>query len=351
MTEHRAKNLPIDALIFDMDGVLVDVSHSYRQAIIQTVELFFNIGLGLGYEDKTLTLLNNEDIDALKMAGGFNNDWDITAAFVIYFLEMLPPFPIHTFPLKKHVPAILAYLQVAMGHRPDITMDMLRAKKNIKRLSQQVSNAGGGMGGIKQALTHRNRHLISTGQDLLKGNLIKRIFQELYLGENLFEQIYGEKPVVAQTDGLINHESLLISPSTLAELAAELSLGIATGRPKAEAEYALKEMGVSDYFHSLVTYDDVTAAEAKGKPDPWPLLEAARRLHPTPARSAYIGDTSDDVLAAKAANQIVPFIAIGCVASAQDKQSLKQQFEATGADIILSHPDRLPDIIFRVQVQ
>ncbi len=343
----RDKNLPIDALIFDMDGVLIDVSRSYRQAIIQTVDLFFTTGLGLSTEDASLSLIDNNDISALKLAGGFNNDWDITAAFIIYFLEMLPPFPMHTFPLKRHVPAILAYLQVAMGHRPDITIDMLRRDKDIERLSEQVKKAGGGMDGLAQVLTHRNRHLISTGEDLLKGNLIKRIFQELYLGQELFEEIYGEKPVVTQSDGLIKQESLFISPAILKELAEELQLGIATGRPRAEAEYALRNLGIENYFHSLVTDDDLSAAEAKGKPAPWTLLEAARRLHPTPARSAYIGDTPDDIRAAKAANQVVPFLSIGCLAPAQDKEALGQRFEELGADIILNHPDRLPNIIFR----
>ncbi len=343
----RDKNLPIDALIFDMDGVLIDVSRSYRQAIIQTVDLFFTTGLGLSTEDASLTLIDNNDIAALKLAGGFNNDWDITAAFIIYFLEMLPPFPMHTFPLKRHVPAILAYLQVAMGHRPDITLTMLHRDKDIRRLAEQVKKAGGGMDGLTQVLTHRNRHLISTGEDLLKGNLIKRIFQELYLGQELFEEIYGEKPVVTQSNGLIKQESLFISPVILRELAEELQLGIATGRPRAEAEYALRNLDIEEYFGSLVTDDDLSAAEAKGKPDPWMLLEAARRLHPTPARSAYIGDTPDDIRAAKAANQVVPFLSIGCLAPAQDKEALGQRFEELGADIILNHPDRLPDIIFR----
>ena len=51
-------------LIFDIDGVLVDVSKSYRAAIKQTVEHFTG---------KEITL---EEIQALKNKGGYNNDWD-----------------------------------------------------------------------------------------------------------------------------------------------------------------------------------------------------------------------------------------------------------------------------------
>lgn len=53
-------------LVFDIDGVLVDVSRSYRVAIKQTVEYFTG---------KEITL---EEIQALKNRGGYNNDWDTT---------------------------------------------------------------------------------------------------------------------------------------------------------------------------------------------------------------------------------------------------------------------------------
>ncbi|RME44726.1 MAG: TIGR01548 family HAD-type hydrolase [Caldilineae bacterium] len=343
----RKHNLPLDALIFDMDGVLVDVSASYRQAIIQTVNRFFDTGLALDYDGEPVSLLDAEDVDALKLAGGFNNDWDLTRAFIIYFLEMLPPLPMPTFPLRRHVAAILAYLQVARGGHLPVTMNLLRQNKDIPRLARRVQAAGGGLPAIERVLTQRNRHLIETGDNLLKGNLIQRIFQELYLGATLFEKVYGEKAVIAQTEGFIHNETLLIAPDVLATLAAELQLGIATGRPRLEAEYTLDRLGVSDFFQSLVTHDDIVAAGAEGKPAPWSLLEAARRLHPTPARSAYVGDTPDDIRAAKAASQTVPFLAIGVLAAAADKTALQRHFEAAGADIILSHPNRLPDILFR----
>ena len=50
-------------LVFDMDGVLVDVTESYRETIIQTVRHFTGI------------MLNNEQIQDVKNQGGFNDDW------------------------------------------------------------------------------------------------------------------------------------------------------------------------------------------------------------------------------------------------------------------------------------
>ncbi len=341
---------PIDAIIFDIDGVLVDVSQSYRVAIIQTVDIFFAQGLGLRYEEDPISLLDAADIDSLKLAGGFNNDWDLTTAFIIYFADMLPPLSMPTFPLKRHVPAMLAYLQIASGGKLKITMDTLRRKKNISQLAQQIAEQGGGLPGLKQALPSRNRHLIFNHGDLLKENLIQRIFQEIYLGQKLFAETYDEDAVVVQTDGVINNETLLINPAVLKNLAKTVSLGIATGRPRAEAEYTLKRLGIAHYFQSMVTHDEVVLMEAEGKPAPWQLLEAARYLDPVPARSAYVGDTPDDIRAAKAANRTVPFLAIGTLAAAQNKAALRYQFQSLHANLILNHPDELQDVIRLMEI-
>jgi HAD superfamily hydrolase (TIGR01548 family) len=53
-------------LVFDMDGVLVDVTESYRETIIRTVENFTN---------QTIT---REQIQNYKNQGGWNNDWALS---------------------------------------------------------------------------------------------------------------------------------------------------------------------------------------------------------------------------------------------------------------------------------
>ncbi len=57
---------PKPMYVFDMDGVIFDVSKSYRQAIIKTFEHF------LGYE------CQNSDIQNVKNLGGMSNDWKVT---------------------------------------------------------------------------------------------------------------------------------------------------------------------------------------------------------------------------------------------------------------------------------
>ena len=56
----------MNAALFDMDGVLVDVSKSYLVAIQKTIEFFFNLPVRL------------QEIQEYKNRGGLNNDWDLT---------------------------------------------------------------------------------------------------------------------------------------------------------------------------------------------------------------------------------------------------------------------------------
>lgn len=52
-----------DVLVFDMDGVLVEVNESYREAIRVTVEHF------------TSATVSHDEIQDFKNQGGWNNDW------------------------------------------------------------------------------------------------------------------------------------------------------------------------------------------------------------------------------------------------------------------------------------
>jgi HAD superfamily hydrolase (TIGR01548 family) len=53
-------------IVFDMDGVLAEVTESYREAIVQTVERF------------TGKRIARESIQDYKNRGGWNNDWALT---------------------------------------------------------------------------------------------------------------------------------------------------------------------------------------------------------------------------------------------------------------------------------
>jgi HAD superfamily hydrolase (TIGR01548 family) len=54
---------PSQMLVFDMDGVLVEVTESYRETVVKTVEHF------------THQTISRDSIQQYKNQGGWNNDW------------------------------------------------------------------------------------------------------------------------------------------------------------------------------------------------------------------------------------------------------------------------------------
>lgn len=334
--------LHLDALIFAIDDVLVDVSGSYREVVRQTVQLYLEQAIGLTPGSEPLLTAN--EVKLLQKVGRFTDYWDLAAALVMYFVEMLPPVGVPTFPSRLHVPNILAYLQLA-GGRTKISLDQLREQKNITHMAREIAAAGGGISGASESLPRNNRHLLVASGDILKTNLVGRIFQELYLGAELFERIYQQPAVLVKSAGYIEQESLLIKPSVLAHLKRKLSLGVVSNRPRIEVDRLLHVSEIAQHFQVTITLDEMTEAGAKPLPDPWALLEAARRLQPTPTRSAYIGANPGDMAATRAANALVPFTSIACLAGAHDQEAMRAEFEAAKAQIILGHPNNLKELI------
>ncbi len=84
-------------------------------------------------------------------------------------------------------------------------------------------------------------------------------------------------------------------------------LAIVTNKLSAVARQVLRHFDLDAYFPVLIGGDDV----AVGKPDPTPLLEACRRLNVAPTRCIMVGDSVNDVRAARAAGMRVIAVTYG----------------------------------------
>ena len=80
-------------------------------------------------------------------------------------------------------------------------------------------------------------------------------------------------------------------------LDAGYKLGCITNKAAAFTEPLLKDLGIYDYFQIVVSGDTLPVK----KPDPLPLLHAARFFKVDPSHALMVGDSISDVKAARAA--------------------------------------------------
>jgi phosphoglycolate phosphatase len=95
---------------------------------------------------------------------------------------------------------------------------------------------------------------------------------------------------------------------TLGALTAEgLRLGVVTNKPSCFTGPVLTAMGLSDFFAATVAGDTLGVR----KPDPEPMLFAARSLGVAPAETVVVGDAMADLDGARAAGMRMVWVPYG----------------------------------------
>ena len=341
----------LDLLIFDMDGVLIDVSGSYREAIRETVRIYLETCLGFKRGTGSVT---PDDISLFKSAGGFNNDWDLTSGLLLYLVSRsgLPPFsnPKGFSSIRK----IVSFLKTKSSLSSQKKVLPLE-KRELSSFIEKVRASGGGLRGVHRSLGGSWDGWVFRSGELGKENLVKRIFQEVYLGKQ-FNSYYHLRPLFHKGNGYYLREKPLIPKSVLSALHKKFRLGIASGRPRFEAELALKRFHLLPYFDSIVTLDECVKEEERifrstsrrvtlSKPHPYSLLKVIEEIALASPRCGYVGDVVDDMLAAKAAQKRYPILAIGFLSGHPQRKTLKDALARAGADLILGNPRKLLDLL------
>ncbi len=339
----------MDILIFDMDGVLVDVSKSYRRTIRQTVQIYLESCLGFQKRDRK-GWITDEEISLFKSAGGFNNDWDLTSGVLLYLLSIssIPPLPRRK--RFSSVPEVVSYLRTESSpFRPKISIR--RKRRELLSFLEQVSSKGGGLRGLGRILRTSWEGWVYNVGDPDRENLVKRIFQEVYLGR-MFSRRYHLHPFFYKDKGLYLRERTLIPRKILSSLRKIARMGIASGRPRFEAELALRRFHLHPYFDSVVTLNECEAEENRiflstgkriecSKPRPYPILKVVQEIGISDPHCAYVGDVVDDVLAARAAKKYLQILAVGFVNGHRNKKIARESMMRAGADLVIENPKQL----------
>ena len=326
---------PRNLIIFDMDGVLIDVSGSYRDVVRQTTKLFFQPARS--WEKLPQPLFELSDLAAVKQSGGLNNDWDLTCA-VINLLYSLAPRS-----------------AISESQDPWTRWQKTLSCSDVTGIAEFLASTDQPLATLLKNKSKPANEFISDmyRNDVGSGNIIKQIFQEIYLGGELFQHTYGLKPQIYSGEGYILKEKVLIDRSVLEALGRNNMLAIATGRPGAEAEYPLKHFDLKKYFNLIYTLDDCLQEEERifaekgekvslSKPHPFMLNAIADDLKDKFAGYYYVGDMPDDMLAA--ANSRFEFKSIGIMVSAPDRSALENELKKAGADYLAEDFDALKKI-------
>ncbi|MDD3805194.1 MAG: HAD family hydrolase [bacterium] len=251
----------VDTLLFDVDGVLIDVSGSFRMTIISVVR--FYLEHVLGWSDGNL--LKVEDTELFKKAGGFNDDWDLTCAVVLFFL----------------------YKEVLAGSRD--RDKLLSSKPLLQDYTMAIRNSP--LEGLDAAVALVLEGLPKAAADKVMLSWhreeITRIFQETYAGADLCEEIYGGYARYISSSGLIRTERPLLNNDLPAGTGCRL--GIITGRTKGEMKVGLGLLNAERLFPE----SSIMTAEDGKKPDPMVISTMMERLGAK--RAVYVGDTYDDL--------------------------------------------------------
>jgi len=309
----------VDTLVFDIDGVLIDVQDSFKKAVCQTVQFYFKEILRFqGFQN----LINQEEVEYFKMAGGFNNDWNLTSAVVLFYL-----------------------MKARKNNLRDI--DVLRSiEPDIKKFTTEMLPSGGGLVKVI-GLIEEDGNIKEEILALWDRNLITKIFQEIYAGEEYCYNIYGFHPSLIKTEGLIKQERIIIDKRKK-DFLQRFSISILTGRNKREARIVLERLGWEDtIFEGRI----ITADDGVEKPHPQGLKKLSTSLKTK--LGIYVGDIWDDMITVKNFNKEVKktrFLSAIVLAEGVNLQNKMLKFYLNeGVDLLAQDVNRVLNWLERVK--
>jgi len=282
--------MDVDAVVLDVDGVLVEVSDSYRRAIVETLDYLY---------DDTIP---KDAIQLFKDAGGFNNDWELTDAAALYLLAT----------------------------DRGLSMD-------LDGFTDEIEKRGGGLAAA-EAVVRAARSDSAGVFDAWDPARVREVFQQLYLGSERYRDIEGAEPEMS-VRGFIEDEPVLVTEETIDALTSEYCVCVLTGRPSDEADIALSRVGLDVAADRRFTMDDWE----EGKPHPRALVALAERCDAE--STVFVGDTLDDVKTAVNAADADPareYHGIGVLTGGLTGEAGTRKYEQAGATAVLDSVNDLP---------
>ncbi|MCH9658920.1 HAD hydrolase-like protein [archaeon] len=299
----------IDAIIFDCDGVLIDITKSYDLAIIKTTQYvlknFAKIDDAIEVDFKI--------IDGFKSTGGFNDEVDLTYA------------------------AILS-LAAATKSKKDQMEFIFNVIKNadssgIASVEKYVENSVD-ISEIKKILSYPGTH---------DENLLYQIFDQFFYGPELYGKLFKNTSRFSEP-GLIEQDDVILNHSLIKKLQNRFNSKIAmvTGRGNESVRYSLKEMLDKFDLKNSVFLEDESRDLAK--PNPKPLMDSIKGMGST--CTLYVGDSMEDFIMAKKVTELgCDAVFCGIIGTSKDPLEKLDLFEQNDAILVLDSIHLLPKVL------
>jgi phosphoglycolate phosphatase-like HAD superfamily hydrolase len=359
----------LGAIIFDCDGVLIDVRRSYNQTIVKTIEYFLNtlIDLSLPSED-----ILNKTIYLYKRSGGFNNDWDIVYLILLTISPLLPSVIQQKFiklvNSKKFTTETLhsrfQYVKTAFEDMKPVPLSF-KWSKIINHLNVYAEKSDSlGITSIEKEFflnpeskntligMAMKRFLQYPGN--VKKSLLSRVFDEIFYGPKLFQKQHKVPPKYYDGNGLVEMEKKIINSKTLTDLSkiiGDKNFGIVSGRDFLSANHTLGKI-INEYKEEALFFLQdykIDTFEKLKKPSPLLLFKSAHALNPF-KYAIYVGDSIEDILMVENANEIDPrFISMGVYSTSDFKEEFILHLLEIKTDIILSSVNDISTLLSMIK--
>ena len=299
----------IDAVIFDCDGVLIDVSKSYDRVILKTtqyaLENFAKINDAIDVDFKI--------IDGFKSTGGFNDEVDLTYAAIISLVAA-----------KK-----LEKDQTSFIFDVIENADSSGIRSVEKYLENQVD-----ISDIKKQLSYPGVH---------HENPLYQIFDQLFYGPELYQKLFENSSKFSES-GLIEQDDVILNNLLIEKLQKKFNskIAIVTGRGKESISYSLKTLLEKFDLKNSIFLEDESRELAK--PNPQSLLDSIKGMNSV--STLYVGDSMEDfIMAKKVTNLGSKTIFCGIIGTSKNPQEKLELFEQNEAMLVLDSINLLPKVL------
>ena len=282
----------IDAVIFDVDGVLVETDSSYIEGVARAVQWILVNEVG-SLDDGPA--VDRATVHLWKRVGGWNDDWDLSYALYCWL--------------------VAADGSTTTERRRGAGDADAAAKRRIEDLEAAA--------GERRTLEWRD---------------VQGIFEEIYNGSAVATARYSVPARVQQERGLAETERVLLEAGLLRELALLdiHKVGIVTGRARVDWETIRARIPIP--------IDTAVATMEDGrKPDPAPLRKVIRALAPT--AFAAVGDTLADLEMVNRWNASADGRAVPGTAAMLCPEEDEAAYRAAGATLFIRSLADLPVVL------